>query len=143
MKNPRLYFTLNQAQHRLRKSVDRRCLAETGASSAQLGAMFYIREHEPCAQAEIASAFGQDESAATGMLQRMERGGYISRERDPEDRRVTRVSLTDTGRAALAQGDAMLHGFNARIGKGFSQAELDVVRRFLESLIHRVDAGEL
>jgi MarR family transcriptional regulator, organic hydroperoxide resistance regulator len=139
----RLYFTLNQAQHRLRKSVDRRCLAQTGASSAQLGALYFIRDHQPCAQSEIAGAFGQDESAATGMLARMEKGGFIQRVRDADDRRVTRVSLSDSGAEALARADALLGEFNARLTRGMSRRDLAVVRRFLESVIERVDAGDL
>jgi DNA-binding MarR family transcriptional regulator len=143
MAAPRLYFTLNQAQHRLRKYADRRCLAETGASSAQLGAMYYIRDHDCCSQADIAAAFGQDESAATGMLSRMEKGGFISRERDPDDRRISRVRLTDAGRATLESADEMLLDFNRRLGKGFSRDELALVQRFLDSVIRRVDARGL
>jgi DNA-binding MarR family transcriptional regulator len=143
MPAPRLYFTLNQAQHRLRKSADRRSLLRTGASTAQLGAMYFIRDHEPCPQSAVAAAFGQDESAATGMLARMEKGGFIARNRDPDDRRVTRVTLTQSGHEALAAADGMLADFNRRLGKGFSRDELAVVQRFLESIIARVDAGEL
>lgn len=143
MARPRLYFTLNQAQHRLRKSVDRQCLSRTGASSAQLGAMYFIRDHQPCSQARIAEAFGQDESAATGMLARMQKGGFIRRERDPDDRRISRVTLTDGGRDVLATADALLRDFNRRLGAGFGRSELAVVQRFLDSVIRRVDAGEL
>lgn len=143
MAAPRLYFTLNQAQHRLRKSADRRSLAATGASTAQLGALYFIRDHEPCSQAAVAAAFGQDESAATGMLARMQKGGFIARERDADDRRITRVSLTPDGREVLARADALLQDFNRRLGKGFTRDELSVVQRFLESIIARVDAGEL
>jgi MarR family transcriptional regulator, organic hydroperoxide resistance regulator len=143
MSSFRIYFTLNQAQHRLRKAVDRRCLAETGASSAQLGAMYFIRDHEPCAQSEIAGAFGQDESAATGMLARMEKAGFILRERDADDRRVTRVRLSAAGRGALERADGLLGEFNARLAKGMSRQDLAVVRRFLQGIIERVDAGEL
>ncbi len=143
MTSPRLYFTLNQAQHRLRKHIDRRCLAETGASSAQLGAMFYIRDHEPCSQGDIAAAFGQDESAATGMLARMQKGGFIARRRSPDDRRVAEVTLTEAGRAALEKADVMLAAFNRRLTRGFSRAEMTVVQQFLERTIDRVDKGEL
>lgn len=143
MNPPRLYFSLNQAQHRLRKYADRRALAETGASSAQIGALYYIRDHEPCSQADIAGAFGQDESAATGMLTRMQRGGFIERVRDPEDRRVSRVTLTPAGRATLNEADVMLADFNRRLERGFEPRELDVVQRFLDTVIERIDSGEL
>jgi len=143
MASQRLYFTLNQAQHRLRKSADRQCLAKTGASSAQLGALYYIRDNQPCSQADIAGAFGQDESAATGMLARMQKGGFIRRERDPDDRRISRVTLTTAGERTLAKADEMLRDFNRRLEKGFDRKELTVVQRFLTRIIERVDAGEL
>lgn len=143
MKPARLYFSLNQAQHRLRKYADRRALTETGASSAQLGAMYFIRDHQPCSQADIAGAFGQDESAATGMLARMQRGGFIERQRDPEDRRISRVTLTEAGRSALRKADVMLDDFNRRLGRDFDAQELEVVLRFLETVIHRIDSDDL
>jgi DNA-binding MarR family transcriptional regulator len=143
MSTPRLYFALNQAQHRLRKSADRQCLARIGASSAQLGALYFIRDHEPCSQADIAGAFGQDESAATGMLARMQKAGLIQRERNPDDRRVTRVTLTTAGRKTLETADEMLRDFNRRLGAGFNRQEIALVQRFLDSVIQRVDAGEL
>jgi MarR family transcriptional regulator, organic hydroperoxide resistance regulator len=143
MRSQRLYFSLNQAQHRLRKSADRQCLQAIGASTAQLGALFFIRDHEPCSQADIASEFGQDESAATGMLSRMQNAGLIARERDHDDRRVTRVSLTPAGRDVLNQGDVLLKAFNQRLTRGFTRDELAVVQRFLSSIIERVDAGKL
>jgi DNA-binding MarR family transcriptional regulator len=143
MASPRLYFTLNQAQHRLRKSADRQCLAHTGASSAQLGALYFIRGNQPCSQADIAGAFGQDESAATGMLARMQKAGLIQRERDPDDRRVSRVTLTRAGDATLESADEMLLDFEQRLSEGFSRQELAVVQQFLETVIQRVDAGDL
>lgn len=143
MRNPRLYFSLNQAQHRLRKSADRQCLLATGASTAQIGALYFIAENAPCSQADIAAAFGQDESAATGMLARMQKAGLIARERDADDRRITRVTLSPHGQEVLSKGNTLLKAFNQRLTLGFSEDEVAIVGRFLQSVINRVDAGEL
>lgn len=142
-KAPRLYFTLDQALHRLGKSVDRQCLARTGVSSAQLSALYFIRDHESCAQGDIAAAFGHDESAATGMLTRLERAGLVARERDPNDRRVSRVRLTSSGREVLTTADTLIDTLTRRLAAGFDEHELSVVQRFLDSVIRRVEAGEL
>jgi DNA-binding MarR family transcriptional regulator len=105
--------------------------------------MYFIRDHQPCSQADIAGAFGQDESAATGMLARMQRGGFIERQRDPDDRRKSRVTLTDVGRSALRKADVMLDDFNRRLGRDFEKEELEVVLRFLETVIRRIDNEDL
>ena len=50
---------------------------------------------------QLADALDVSQASTTGIVDRMEQRGLITRERDPEDRRVTRVQLTDRGRTAI------------------------------------------
>lgn len=49
----------------------------------------------------LADALDVSQASATGIVDRMEQRGLIVRQGDPEDRRVTRVALTDEGRAVI------------------------------------------
>jgi DNA-binding MarR family transcriptional regulator len=49
---------------------------------------------------ELASLLGCDKTNVTGMVDRLERRGFLARETDPADRRVTRAVLTEQGLAA-------------------------------------------
>jgi DNA-binding MarR family transcriptional regulator len=50
----------------------------------------------------LADALDVSQASATGIVDRMEQRGLIARQRDAEDRRVTRVALTDEGRALIS-----------------------------------------
>ncbi|MEV5834540.1 MarR family transcriptional regulator [Nocardia sp. NPDC052112] len=48
---------------------------------------------------ELAGLLGCDKTNVTGMVDRLARRGFIARETDPDDRRITRAVLTDEGAA--------------------------------------------
>jgi DNA-binding MarR family transcriptional regulator len=52
---------------------------------------------------ELAACVGLDASTASRHVRQLERGGYLDRTGDPDDRRASRVRLTRRGRAALAR----------------------------------------
>ncbi|WP_235211038.1 MarR family winged helix-turn-helix transcriptional regulator [Nocardia brasiliensis] len=52
---------------------------------------------EPPSFGELASALGCDKTNATGMVDRLERRDFLSRQTDSADRRVTRVVITEQG----------------------------------------------
>ena len=130
----RLFFRLNVAQHHLRKLTDRLLMDRVGVSSAQVGAMFLIRQHAGCSQSEIARELAQDESAVTTMLRRLEQGGMVERRQDPDDRRARKVFLTKEGETKLDRVAAMLGAFNETLTEGFSDEEVEVLARFLTRL---------
>ncbi|MBB5918142.1 DNA-binding MarR family transcriptional regulator [Nocardia transvalensis] len=57
---------------------------------------------DPPSFGELATALGCDKTNVTGLVDRLERRGFLARQTDPADRRVTRVVLTDQGRAMRA-----------------------------------------
>ncbi len=70
----------------------------------------------------------------SGLVDRAERAGLVERHADENDRRASRLWLTKDGRAAVKRSKAGLADLNARLTEGFSEAEIDVVARWLGSL---------
>ena len=68
------------------------------------------------------------------MIQRMERAGHVERRSDPEDRRVSRVYLTESGRAVFAQLRKVFVKVEVKTFAGFSADE----REMLECLLQHV-----
>jgi DNA-binding MarR family transcriptional regulator len=134
MPDQRLYYLINRAQHHLRKLVDRVSLERVGVSSAQVGALFLIAQRPGCSQADIATELGQDESAITTMLKRMERSDLIERRRNPNDGRSKLVHLTRHGETTLRSVGGLLTHFNKQLTEGFTADELEVVLRFIQHL---------
>jgi DNA-binding MarR family transcriptional regulator len=52
--------------------------------------------------AELAQCFGVEKAALTGLVDRAERRGFVSRSPVPGDRRALRVTLTSSGRRAAS-----------------------------------------
>jgi len=59
-------------------------------------------------QRELGDRLVVDRSNVTGLLDRLEKSGWVRRTDDPEDRRVYRVVLTPAGLGALGQGHSAL-----------------------------------
>jgi DNA-binding MarR family transcriptional regulator len=75
-------------------------LKEAGAEQikpAYLGLLWCLWIQDGVKTNVLGKCAGLEPSSMTGVLDRMERDGLVTREADPEDRRVQRVFLTNEG----------------------------------------------
>ena len=72
----------------------------------QLMALSYVRDHDGAPQQELAEALCMDANNVVLLLNELEDLGYVTRRRDPSDRRRHLVDLTPAGRKALAAPSA-------------------------------------
>lgn len=78
-------------------------------SSAQVHALIALAlENAPLSMSALAQRTDTTLPAATGIVDRLERDGFIERLRDEQDRRVVLVNLTDRGRETARQADEHL-----------------------------------
>jgi len=134
MADRRLYYKLNQAQHLLSKKVDAELDATLGIKTVQLGAVFYLLEHDGCMLKELSAGLGLNNSAITTLATRMEDGGLLRREACSVDGRSYRVYLTSKAKTIGQKAVPYARELNARLSRGFSEQELDTVIRFLDSI---------
>lgn len=89
-----------------------------------------LRSTEPVTAGALAEQSGLTTGAVTGVIDRLERAGYVNRVRDAHDRRRVLVHAVE---GAMAQYtwifDSLTAQFHA-LGAEFTPAELDVVRRY-------------
>src|ERR1700742_560452 len=87
---------------RLAKQVYRRSTEDLlGMHMRHLMALSYVRDHDGGPQQEIAEALCMDANNVVLLLNELEDLGYVSRRRDPSDRRRHLVGLTSVGSKAL------------------------------------------
>jgi DNA-binding MarR family transcriptional regulator len=86
---------------------------------------------EGCTQSELADRLCIQPATVTKMLQRMEQTKLIQRRGDPEDQRVSRVYLTDQGRALLEPYEEAWAKLEDYTIKGLSLEERVLLRRLL------------
>jgi DNA-binding MarR family transcriptional regulator len=70
----------------------------------------------------------------TRMLDRLEQKGLIRRRPDPDDRRTTKLELTDEGRKLYPELAATKSRIQRRFLNGFSEAEVDTLARLLNRM---------
>jgi DNA-binding MarR family transcriptional regulator len=90
-----------------------------------------ITRHGPLSPGAVARRTGLHAATVTGILDRLERNGWVARQRDPIDRRGVVVSaLRDRSREVYQQ----FAGMNAAMDQvcdGYSDTELELVTNFL------------
>jgi MarR family transcriptional regulator for hemolysin len=64
----------------------------------------------------------------------METEGLVTRQRDPRNRRVHQVDLTDQGRKAFGALRGTVQSFDEQLRNGFSDDELATLRHLLVRL---------
>jgi DNA-binding MarR family transcriptional regulator len=134
-RQPRFVFLLNRAQRVLQRWVETRPGGWEGISSAQAGVLFILASRGSATIGEIASELTVAPAAVTNLSKRMQAAGLVERVADPDDARLTRLRMTAAGEKAAAAAKLALAGLNAHITRGFSEAELAVVARWLEQVV--------
>lgn len=76
-----------------------------------------------------------DKSTLTGMLNRMERDGYILRKRDDADKRSALIYLTGKEQDFLSQVEEVSDEINHIFYKGFSDEEIIQFENYMERIL--------
>jgi DNA-binding MarR family transcriptional regulator len=87
-------YSTNLAYSRVYKPV----LEQLGLTYTQYVTIISLWEQDRQTVKGLSESLFLEPSTLTPMLKRLEAMGYVRRERDPEDERSVRVSLTDAGR---------------------------------------------
>jgi len=138
----RLVFLLNVAHRRLQRWVAT-TTERNGATAAQSGLLFILGQRDGALMGEAGAALDLGPPGISGLVDRMTTAGLIERRADPDDGRAWRLWLTPAGRVALAQSKAGLAEINARLTEGFTDAEIEIVARWLSSFQTRFPKGEM
>ena len=85
-------------------------------------------------QRNLAEAVGIEGPTLTHHLNRMEREGLVTRRRDPNNRRVHLVELTETGDALFFHLLDTVIAFDDHLRRGLGDADLTRLRRLLNRL---------
>jgi DNA-binding MarR family transcriptional regulator len=120
-----------------------RLLREYDLTQSQYNVLRILRgEGKPMPCLEISDRMIQVVPAMTGLLDRLEKQGFVQRERCTEDRRVVYVELTDAARELLEQMDNPVMELHKQLIGHLTQAELKELSRLLEKARASVQATD-
>jgi MarR family transcriptional regulator for hemolysin len=97
-----------------------------------------LKIHKPANQRELAEAVGVREATLTHHLNAMDARGLVNRRRDPANRRIQVVELTEAGEAAFLRLQQTAIAFDARLRAGLADADLDHLSDLLGQLTANV-----
>ena len=112
-------------------------LAEAGGSVPVWLVLISLKSQQMRNQRELAEAVGIREATLTHHLNAMDEHGLITRRRDPANRRVHLVELTEAGEAAFQRMRGAATAFDQRLRSGLSGDEVSQ----LEALLGRLAAN--
>ena len=116
-------------------------LAQAGGSRPIWLIMISLKSRPNASQRELAGLVGIQDATLTHHLNAMESTGLVTRSRDPENRRVHVVELTETGEAMFRRLRGAAAAFDGRLREGLSDADVAAVRGYLDRLVHNVARG--
>jgi len=106
---------------------------EYGLTSSQYNVLRILRgEGKPMPCLDVADRMIQVVPAITGLVDRLEKQGLVSRERCNEDRRVVYISLTSRAKQLLSRMDQPVRDLHKALIGHLSRSELRQLSQLLE-----------
>ncbi|HEY7074983.1 MAG TPA: MarR family transcriptional regulator [Solirubrobacteraceae bacterium] len=137
---PPLGLRLARTAHAVTQAFER-AMAEAGGSASAWQVLLLVRSGEWGTQARIAEAMGITGATLTHHLNGLEAQGLVTRRRDPENRRVQRVELTDAGAERFERLRDVAVEHDRRLRSHLSDAEAEQLADLLEKLQAGVREG--
>ena len=97
-----MVLALQRATHRTLHALSA-ALADLNLSAAEINALANLGEGGALSIRQLSERTGTRASTLTGLLDRLENRGYVTRELDPADRRSFRLPLTEAGQAVATR----------------------------------------
>ena len=121
------------------RSLSDTFMDQIGMHRAQATLLCRLFDHDGMTQSEIAEQLSVQGATVTNMLQRMEEARLVTRRRDPEDNRLVRVYLTDTGRRQERAITEQFMKVEEAIFEGLDPRERALLRRTLKRMLHNMN----
>ncbi len=115
-------------------------LAPHGIHPGQDLLLLHLWETPGLNLADLAGRVGVEAPTVTRMVQRLERGGLVSRERDPDDRRAWRIHPTPRSRLLEASVRRAWQRLDAHLSDGLGETGLERLRAALAQSIAALQA---
>ena len=115
-------------------------LAEAGGSLPTWLVLLNLKTRRVANQRELAEAVGIQEATLTAHLNGMEANGLLTRRRDPDNRRIHVIELTDEGEEAFLRLRTAAAAFDRRLRGGISATELAHLADLIDQLLANAGA---
>ena len=135
-KDDRLIYLVFTAQNRLRMYVrDELTAAGVKITLVQAGILFLLQEKNGRTMSELGRLLSLDNSTITGLIDRLEKSGFVQRKTNPNDRRMSLIHITRQGIKEVNKAKTVINQVNEEIKADFSMQEIEVFKKILNSFV--------
>jgi MarR family transcriptional regulator, transcriptional regulator for hemolysin len=124
---------VNRTAKALSRAFDE-ALASAGGSLPAWLILVSLNSRSWGTQRELARALGIEGPTLTHHLDGLERAGLVTRSRDPGNRRVQRMELTEAGDAAFLRMRDAAVAFDQQLRSGLADGDVERLRELLAKL---------
>ena len=139
----RLIYLVFTAQQKLRTYLKNALdMEEIRVTPAQTGILFLLKRREGQSMTELSQLLSIDNSTITGLIDRLEKSGFVSRKVSPTDRRIFNIYLTTQGMKEINRAKTVIRRVNEEIKTGFSEQEIESFKKVLNSFFEKFNEGK-
>jgi len=106
----------------------------------QLGVLFFLEQRPGAMLKDLCEELGVNVSAITALVDRMGEASLVQRKPSATDERAQRLFATAAGINIATAARPIVAQLNTRLLQGFDEREIDVVERFLNSIVNAFDS---
>ena len=114
-------------------------MQEVGIYPGQIPVLGLLAYKDGLSQREIAEHLRIKPPTVNVTVQRLEKAGFLYREADEKDQRISRIYLTEKGKQAKEDGMKKVKENEKILLSGLSDAELCLLKRMLEQITENID----
>jgi DNA-binding MarR family transcriptional regulator len=119
-----------RAHHNLAAQV----MEKIGLHRGQPPILLALGQQDGMTHSELAAKMEVTPANITNMVKRIEQAGFVVRQRDTADERVSRVYLTDAGQAIQSEAKSLVRQMNEIAFAGFTEEEQTIMRNYLRRI---------
>lgn len=130
-------FITNKSAKKLADEFNRR-LQEYGTTRVQWIALFYIGKVGEISQKELSDYMDIKESSMVRLIDRMEKEELVERRKEVEDRRITKIILTNKGKFLREELMPIGQAFQDDVLQGISKEYLEIFKDVLQRMTDNI-----
>lgn len=138
----RLIYLVFTAQQKLKTYLNNTLNSEgVTVTPAQAAILFLLREKDGQSMSELSQVLSMDNSTVTGLVDRLQKSGLVTRRANPDDRRVSLIRITPQGVEEIKKAKPVITRVNEQIKAGLSDQEINTFKGILNSFFEKFHNG--
>ena len=97
----------------------------------QVMLLFFLQKNDGSSLTQISQGLMLENPTVTGLIDRLEKLGYVKRSDHPNDRRVYLVHITEKGNKVANKALPIIKKLNEEIKEGYSKEEIENFKKVL------------